>query len=178
MKEIWKDIKGYEGLYQISNYGNVKSLSRQHWNGNGWWTSKDRILVPRTSKNKNHYYSVQLVKEGVKRNTNIHRIVAEHFLENPNNLEYVNHINENKLDNRVENLEWCSPKYNATYGNMEEVNKGKRKPIQFTHKLSNVQFILDYPEDYDSLGFNRSAVRTAVGRKASYKGYDVKYVER
>lgn len=178
MEEIWKNVKGYEGLYEISNLGNVKSLSRQHWNGVSWWTSKDRILVPRTSKNKNHYYSVQLVKNGIKRNTNIHRIVAEHFIPNTENKPMVNHINEDKLDNRAENLEWCDGIYNATYGNMKGVNQNKRKLVKFTHLKDGNSFVLDEHIEYERLGFSKNAIRQSICYNRNYRGYKVEYVER
>ena len=178
MKEIWRDIEGYEGIYQVSNLGKVKSLSRKMWNGYKWWTSKERILVPRIDKNKKHYYAVQLVKDKKKKSKNIHRLVAETFLPNPNNLRCVNHKDENKLNNTVNNLEWCSQSYNLTYGNMDDVNKKKRKCISFNHVKTGTSFTLDYPEDYERLGFSRKAVRTALGRNKPYKGYIVKYIER
>lgn len=177
-KEIWKDIKGYEGLYQVSSLGRVRSLSRYHWNGAGWWKSKDRILIPRTSKNKYHYMSVQLVKEGKKKNNYIHRLVAETFIKNNKELPMVNHINEDKHDNRVSNLEWCDGIYNATYGSMKEINKKKRKPVKFTHLKHDVSFILDEHIEYERLGFSKSAIRQAICYKRNYRGYNVEYVER
>lgn len=179
MEEIWKDIKGYEGKYQISNFGKVKSLSRKLWNGHAWWTSKERILMPRTSKKVYHYLSVQLVDDkGKKKNINIHRIVAEHFLENKENLLYVNHINEDKHDNRASNLEWCSPSYNANYGNMKEVNANKRKLIHFEDVTNGDTFVLDEKKEYEELGFSRKAVRIAIQRGKKYHKYKVKYIER
>lgn len=178
MKEVWKDIEGYEGLYQISNLGKVKSLSRYHWNGINWWKSKERILTPRTAKNKSHYASVQLVKDGSKKGKYIHRLVAEHFILNENNYPMVNHKNENKLDNGVENLEWCDGVYNATYGTMKEVNKSKRKLVKFTHLKYRVSFILDENIEYKRLGFSKNAIRQSICYNRSYRGYSVKYIER
>lgn len=177
MEEYWKDIEGYEGLYKVSNLGRVKSLSRYHWNGSGWCKSKDRILKPRIDKNKKTYYSVQLVKGGHKNGIRIHRIVAKTFIPNPNNYPMVNHKNENKLDNRIENLEWCDGKYNSTYGNMKEVNKRKRKMVKFTHSIHDVSFILDEHEEYENLGFNKSVIRCHICYGRKYKGYYVEYVE-
>ena len=177
-KEIWKDIRGYEGLYKVSNLGRIKSLSRYHWNGVNWWKSKDRILTPRTSKKKYHYMSVQLVKEGRKRSNYIHRLVAEAFIPNLKKYPMVNHKNENKHDNRVENLEWCDGVYNATYGSMKEVNKKKRKLVKFTHLEDGTSFILDEHVEYERLGFSKSAIRTAICYGKNYRDYKVEYVER
>jgi hypothetical protein len=102
MNEIWKDIKGYEGLYQVSNFGNVKTLSRFK---NGYMT-KTRLLkhTPYT----NGYYMVTLVNGINRKKISIHRLVAQAFISNPDNKPEVNHFNGIKTDNRVENLEWCT----------------------------------------------------------------------
>lgn len=111
MKEIWKDIIGYEGYYQISNYGNVRSLDRIDCK-NRFRKGKDckKILT------EDGYYKAGLSKNGVEKRHFIHRLVALHFIENPNNLECVNHKDENKINNCVDNLEWCSREYNNNYG--------------------------------------------------------------
>lgn len=101
MKEIWKDIKGYEGEYMVSNHGNVMSLMGK----------KPRILKPR--KNKRGYCRVSLHAGNDKL---VHRLVAETFIDNPMGLPEVNHKDECPLNNSVYNLEWCTHKYNVTYG--------------------------------------------------------------
>ena len=101
-ERIWKDIENFEGLYQISNLGEVKSLIT------------NRILKP--SEKKNGYLQVTLYNDGVKNYCLIHRLVANTFIENPLNLPQVNHIDECKTNNCVWNLEWCTEKYNTNYG--------------------------------------------------------------
>ena len=103
MKEIYKDIQGYEGKYQISNLGNVYSLIT------------NKILKPRLTLDG--YYQVDLCKNGVKKHLYIHRLVAQSFLDNPKNYKIVNHKDENSMNNIVSNLEWCNSTYNNNYGN-------------------------------------------------------------
>lgn len=111
--EVWKPIRGYEGLYEVSNYGRVKSFK---WNSNG------KILSP--AKNNKGYYFVSLSKDGKAKGHTIHRLVAEAFIQNPSNLPQVNHKDEDKRNNHVTNLEWCTPGYNITYGTrMERISK-------------------------------------------------------
>lgn len=105
--EIWKDIDGYEGLYQVSNLGRVKSLNYNH-------TNQEKIL--RQIKTKGGYVIINLCKNGKSKNFLVHRLVANAFLENLNNLPQVNHIDENKENNVVSNLEFCDAKYNNNYG--------------------------------------------------------------
>ena len=101
--EIFKDIEGYKGLYQISNLGNVKSL---HCN-------KEKIMKL-TIRSKNYpYYFVGLLKNGKRKYFAVHRLVAMMFIPNPNNYEQVDHLDGNKLNNNVENLEWVTPKENT-----------------------------------------------------------------
>ena len=110
MEEIWKDIKGYEGLYWVSNLGRIKS--------------KQKILKPI----KGEYLKVGLSKEGIQKTVTVHRLVASAFILNPNNYNYVNHIDENKYNNISSNLEWCTNKYNVNYGKRnEKVSKNQRK---------------------------------------------------
>lgn len=110
MKELWKDIVGYEGLYQVSNFGSVKSLPRKDRRGN---QVIERILKQDCA---DKYPMVHLSKDGVTKSMRIHRLVATAFLDNPNNYHEVNHKDENKLNNRVDNLEWCTRAYNCNYG--------------------------------------------------------------
>lgn len=108
MEEIWKDVAGYEGLYQVSSFGRVKSLGRDKPVGlnGGSYNLGDRILKLGTRR---LYKSVVFSKNGVVKPFAVHRLVAQHFLENKNNKTTVNHINGDKADNRFENLEWATP---------------------------------------------------------------------
>lgn len=110
MQEIWKDIKDYEGLYQISNLGRVKSFRASTKYG----SPEEMILKP--SLINSGYGVVTLYGNGKKRKHQIHRLVATEFIENPNNFPCINHKDENKLNNCVDNLEWCTYQYNNNYG--------------------------------------------------------------
>ena len=142
MTEIWKDIKGYEGLYQVSNMGRVKSFNYKN-------TGKEGIL--NGSKNKRGYKIVHLCKNGKANHYLVHRLVAIVFIPNPNNYPEVNHIDENKTNNYVDNLEWCDGKYNLNYGTRnkrisknrkgkcagkEHPNYGKSRSKETTQKMS------------------------------------------
>ena len=118
MQELWKDIKGYEGKYQVSNFGRVKSLNYKNSNQEGY-------LTP--SLSNRGYYRVSLTINGITKQFNIHRLVAETFLPNPSNLNCVNHKDENRLNNSVANLEWCSLEYNTTYGSLQQRSANSRK---------------------------------------------------
>lgn len=124
MQEIWKDIKNYEGLYQVSNLGRIKSLDRLDIYGR---RVHGRILKP--GKDHQGYLGIGLCKEGIRKSKRIHRLVAETFIPNPNKYLEVNHKDEDKENNAINNLEWCDRKYNGNYGTIKErignSNRGK-----------------------------------------------------
>lgn len=113
MKEIWKDIPNYEGRYQVSNIGNVRSLNYNH-------TKKCKLLTPRIDSDG--YKQVALYIGGTTKQKwfRVHRLVASVFIPNPDNLPFVNHKDENPSNNHVDNLEWCNNQYNCTYGTCRE----------------------------------------------------------
>lgn len=115
MEEIWKPIKDYEGCYEASNLGRIRSLDRWVSNGKGIRLAKGKVLHP-TPKHHN-YLTVLLSKDGVKKRRHVHRLVAQAFIPNPDDLPQINHKDENPINNCVDNLEWCTAKYNNNYGN-------------------------------------------------------------
>ena len=128
--EEFRDIPGYEGLYEVSNLGRVRSLETE------------RILKP--SKNTWGYLFVSLYKNGIKKAVRIHRLVALAFIPNPDNLPCINHKDEDKTNNTVDNLEWCDDKYNANYGTRNErIAEKTRKPVLQFDLLGN--FIREWP---------------------------------
>lgn len=168
MSEIWKPVVGYEGLYEVSNTGKVRSLN---------YLGKGIVKVLRPS-NTNGYLQVWLSKNGKRKICYVHRLVAETFLDNPNSLPVVNHRNEKKSDNRVENLEWCTQKYNVHYSDIWN-NKGKtgyRPILQFT---KSGEFVKEYPslcEVERQTGIRRCNIYLCCrGRYKSSGGYVWRY---
>lgn len=106
--EIWKDIKNYEGKYIISNYGDIKSLNYKR-------TNISQLLKPQ--EDKNGYFTIPLCKNGKAKRYKVHKLVAQTFIYNPHNYTQINHKDENKQNNKIDNLEWCTQSYNNLYGN-------------------------------------------------------------
>ena len=129
--EIWKDITGFEGIYKVSNYGRVKRLKANTLRqGINYSHMEDHILKAITSNNRNVYWRVKLHYNGKKEDHRIHRLVAIAFIPNPMNLPEINHKDENKLNPKSDNLEWCDRKYNSSYGTMpERARKNFRRDI-------------------------------------------------
>lgn len=134
MKETWKDIPDYEGLYQVSNFGKIKSLYNYKRNGTN-------ILTPKIRRG---YYQIGLRKNKKRKWIAVHRLVALAFIPNPNNYKCVNHKDENTLNNNIDNLEWCTHKYNNCYGTRIERVKEKtsKKILQYDLKGN---FIKEHP---------------------------------
>lgn len=127
MEEVWKDIKGFDG-YKISNYGRVKSLPKSGLGGHSY----DIIMSPNVDKDG--YLLIHLHNNKRRYIRKVHRLVAEAFIPNPDNLPVINHIDENKANNLVTNLEWCTMGYNNSFGNGNKSrtkNKSK-KVLQYT----------------------------------------------
>lgn len=128
MQEIWKDIPGYAGYYQVSNSGRIRSVNRVILSSGFKQNRKGKIL--NQTKQTTGYSTVNLCVENIRKRFLVHRLVAEAFIPNPDNMPHINHKDENKENNSVENLEWCDPKYNNNYGTFNErVSKSKKKPV-------------------------------------------------
>lgn len=134
-KEIWKDVVGYEGLYQISNCGKIRTVSRyvhiKHRGFEGFRLVKQKEMKPYIY---NRYIGVSLTKDGKSSQKLIHRLVAEAFIPNPDNLPFINHKDENPSNNNVNNLEWCMPNYNCNYGNRNSKISNSRKGMKFSEE--------------------------------------------
>lgn len=117
MEEIWKDIKGFEGLYQVSNIGRIKSLSRKAICNSACNIKrliKDKVLTT-VASNKGYIFVSLRDSNGNKYTKRVHRLVAEAFIDNPNNYPIINHKDCDRSNNCVENLEWCTYEYNNQY---------------------------------------------------------------
>ena len=176
--EEWRDIEGFEGKYQVSNMGRVKSLNYNH-------TGKERVL--KAGKSNIGYLQVDLCKDGKGKSYKIHRLVAQAFIPNPENYNEINHVDENKENNRVENLEWCDRSYNCNYGTRNKKSAEKRrndlkmsKPVVGINKVSGL--ILEFPSAKEAsrvTGVNQSSI-SACCKGKRYKsagGYIWKYIE-
>lgn len=131
MEEIWKDIIGYEGYYQVSSIGRVKSMARERIYKNGYRPLQEKILNP--SYNSRRYYTVVLQKNGVKSTKTVHRLVADVFIPNHLNKKTVNHIDGNKSNNNISNLEWSTYSEN----NQHAIDTGLRKSYWTGKKKDN-----------------------------------------
>lgn len=144
MEEVWKPIEGYEGIYEISNLGRIKSLSRDVKSCYGHIAHRvERIKVPK--KEHDGYMVVSLYKNSAMKTMNVHRLVAMAFVPNPHNYPCINHKDENKTNNFVfvnhdgtvdyekSNLEWCTYKYNSNYGTAisRTASKRRKKVVQY-----------------------------------------------
>lgn len=171
--EVWKtavyDGELYEGLYKVSNLGKILSLNYRN-------TGKAELMNPGTDTDG--YLEVNLWKNGKPKRCSVHRLVAQTFIPNPDNLPEVNHIDENKTNNRVSNLEWKNHRDNCNHGTRNErsakarINGIRSKPVlQFT---LDGKFVREYPSlsECERNGFSKSAVcRCCRGELKQYKGF-------
>lgn len=171
MEEIWKDISGFEGYYQISNLGNLRSIDRFVTRSGKKMHIKGRIMRP---YNNGGYHQYLLRKDGKSFGAWAHREVAKAFIPNPDNLPCVNHKDENPSNNRVDNLEWCTYGYNLAYNDLAKRKAiDKRKPILQYSK--DGEFIREWSharEAAETLGLNKRAIyECCAGRSKTSGGY-------
>lgn len=181
--EIWRDIEGYEGLYQVSNLGRVKSLGNDK-------TKKEKILSQ--YENKNGYLYVNLCKDGKMKTFRVHRLVANAFIPNPNGYRCVNHKDEDKTNNCVDNLEWCTHQYNNTFGtriaravahtdykaigrkNAEKLTNGVRSKQVYQYSLGGILVaIWDSIRECGRQGFNFGAVSQCCNNCFNREGNNI-----
>ena len=178
--ELWKDIKGFEGLYQVSTFGRVRSLDKYidvKIRNVDKVLKRGKILKP--TYGKNGYLRVFLCKNGKRTNFCVHRLVAEAFIPNPLNLPVINHKDEVKDNNYPYNLEWCTVKYNSNYGTAIKRSAEKRSKKVYQYDLEgNLIKEWDGTREAGRNGFSNSHISSCcLGKEKFHKGYIWSYTE-
>ena len=155
IKEVWRDIPEFEGYYQVSNLGRVKSLIG--WNGRKY-INRERIIKPTLTSTG--YYKVDLKKNGKRKVYKLHRAIAQAFIPNPERKPFINHIDGNPLNNDIANLEWCTNQENIRHGyKLGLIPSTKEHHDDFVHRYAEGKTIREIAEEY---GVSCSAVGNAI----------------
>ena len=175
-------MKGYEGLYEVSNLGNVRSLDRyvNHWQG-GKCLKRGKLLA--FGHNKGGYNLVKLCDNGREQTHKVHRLVAQAFIPNPDNLPWVNHKDENPANNAADNLEWCTARYNALYGTAPTRrrdkllnNKTQSKTVQMIRNGAVVATFDSVMQVERDLGYGHGNISKCCNGKLPHAyGYEWRY---
>lgn len=180
--EIWKDVAGYEGYYQVSNLGNVRSIDRVIYSHKLQFSTKRKLngrkIKPYINR-KNGYVYVYLCKNGIYKNKRIHRLVAEAFIDNSNGYDQVNHINGDKTNNNVKNLEWCNNQQNVIHAYKKGlINHYSRSIEQYDLKGNYIKTFASISKASEKVnGKTANIIKCAKGRTRSAYGYKWKYKE-
>lgn len=180
MNEIWKDVIGLEGAFQVSNMGRIRSLDRYaKVCGGGKRLVKGRILKP--TRLQNGYYEAQFHYKGKRIIYLLHRLVALHFIDNPLSLPEINHKDENPQNNCVENLEWCTSKYNANYGTRNIRMMENREFVSVIQMDKNGNIINAWNKMSDACKHTgadiASMIRVCKGKQNTCVGYKWRYAD-
>lgn len=163
-KEIWKDVVGYEGRYK----GNLYSVDRMDASG-----QKCGGKALRPIRDSYGYLIVNLCKNGKRKHKKVHRLVTEAFIPNPNSLPQVNHRDEDKTNNNVENLEWCTSKYNANHGTrIKRISDTNKIPVKGVHIETGEEIYLKSMVEGALYGFDPTGISGACsGKQKTHRGY-------
>ena len=160
--EEWKNVIGYEGLYEVSDKGNVRNVRRN--------------TLLKLTKTYYGYIQVNLYKNGIRTGLRVHRLVAQAFLPNPDNLPEINHKDEDKTNNRVDNLEWCDRKYNNNYGDRLEKSINKKIKNGYVNEenvgLSREEYMKKYYQEHKKELYEKNKERKKELRKNNREKYN------
>ncbi len=170
--EVWKDIEGYEGFYQVSNLGRVRGLDRYvNDKRYGKRFKKGTIFTPCRRKRGQQYLAVILTKDCIAKTHSVHRLVAKAFIPNPDNKSQVNHLDEDPTNNRVDNLEWATSKENLNYnGRQQRIEQPKKKRVNAYDKQGNLVYSFESIREAGRHGFSREAISHHLNGKAKSSG--------
>lgn len=169
--EVWKDVEGYEGHYLVSNYGRIKSFYK---NKNG------RFIKPLVMNAGKGYEQVGLYKNGRQKKILLHRLIAEAFIANPDKLPFVNHIDENKTNNHVENLEWCTRSQNNNHGTRNQrIANSQSIPVSAKCLRTGKELHFKSIAEASRQGFNASSIwKVCNGKMNKHHEYVWKYEKK
>lgn len=169
-EEIWKDIKGYEGLYAASSLGRIMSYAKKVWTGLGYRIAPDRILSP--AKMKNGYLQVSLKKNKKAKSYTVHRLVAQTFIDHLNNDDQVDHIDGHKTNNRIENLRWVTRSENMNNPNTPNAKSKAVICIETNMSYKSIKYAAEITK------INQSNIREVCkGIRQTAGGYHWKYAD-